>query len=221
MISRLSLLLALFQALPSAQSLEVGDNLCVQGYVMDKFCIDAVEMIDNGKVTLEEPFTHSVHCLVDVSVCYNSHFEVLTAPTITGSNAKYSRGYRLTETSKQVVMEVARSVGSCSTCVNGYDSSKLADGFRAVMNATVLELSTDGGAGPPLIMVHNNQAYYPEPSDTDPCQTVLGLTEGTIMFNNPNVSIDDELTTDSGAMSFLSSRLVGLFSILGVVSTLQ
>ena len=105
---------------------------------MDKFCIDNVQMIDNGKETLKEPFTHSVHCLVDVPICSNSNFEVLTAPTDSTSGT-YSRGYRLTENSKQIVLGLARSVGSCSTCVNGYDTSKLENGFRAVLNASIVE----------------------------------------------------------------------------------
>lgn len=181
---------------------------------MDKFCIDAIDMIDNGREALKEPFTHSVHCLVDVPMCYNTHFEVLTDPATT--DAKYTRGYRLTETSKQSVLQLARSVGSCSTCVNGYDSSKLENGFRAVMNATVLELSTDGGSGPPLIMVHNQA--FPENSDTDPCQTVFGLTEGDVIRNDPNPKSDDEnseTTTGSGSISmFLSLQSIGLFIFL-------
>jgi hypothetical protein len=47
----------------TVSSLEVGDSVCVQGYVMDYYCIDIGEMLDNGKPTLEEPFDHSVHCL--------------------------------------------------------------------------------------------------------------------------------------------------------------
>jgi len=210
---RVILLLSLLNGFITSHALEVGDNLCVQGFVMDKFCIDAVQMIDNGKDTLEKPFEHSVHCLIDLPICYNSDYEVLTDPTTEGG--LYSRGYRLTPISKQSVVELARSAGSCSTCTNGYDSSKLEDGFRAVLNATILELATDGGAGPPLIMV-NNQAY-PDPSDTNPCQTVFNLQEGKVMSNNPNASGDDEKNTslaDSAARPS-SSMVGGLLLALG------
>jgi hypothetical protein len=57
-------LLSLFAIAGNAVSaLEVGDIVCVQGYVMDYYCIDNGDMIDNGKLTLEEPFDHTVHCL--------------------------------------------------------------------------------------------------------------------------------------------------------------
>ncbi|CAJ1959554.1 unnamed protein product [Cylindrotheca closterium] len=225
MMSRSSTMLILLASLfrsPGNWALEIGDNLCVQGYIMDKFCIDSVNMIDTGRETLKEPFEHSVHCLVDTPICYNSEFEVLTDPTTTSdADARYTRGYRLTETSKQLVIDLARSVGSCATCVKGYDSD-VEFGFRAVLNATVLALSTDGGEGPPLIMAHNQA--FPNPSDNDPCQTVFGLTEGTVMFNNPNVTSDDgtnEGTADSEAtsmLSFASSQFVHglLITILGL-----
>jgi hypothetical protein len=58
------LLLSLFAiAGNTVSALEVGDIVCVQGYVMDYYCIDNGDMIDNGKLTLEEPFDHTVHCL--------------------------------------------------------------------------------------------------------------------------------------------------------------
>jgi len=219
MMSRTILLFAVFHAYAiTCQALQVGDNLCIQGYVMDKYCIDAVQMIDNGKDTLKEPFEHSVYCLVDVPICYNSDFEILTAPTT--ENGLYNRAYRLTENSKRFLIEFIRTVASCATCTSKYDdSSKPEFGFRAVLNVTVLELSTDGGAGPPLVMIHNQA--YPEPSDTNPCQTVFGLAEGTVMSNNPNVVSEDKTSgnkSSSGAMSLRSIQssilLNGLLMIL-------
>jgi hypothetical protein len=99
-------------------------------------------------VTLEGPELHSVHCLVDVNSCISSPFEVLLDPTEEG--ALYSRGWRLTEDSKQTVAGVAREVGSCSTCSG---AGNLQQGFRAVLNATILDLGNDGV--PATIEVHN------------------------------------------------------------------
>jgi hypothetical protein len=111
---------------------------------------------------------------VDVSLCYNSPFEVLTDPVSSGT--LYTRGYRLTEDSKEEVLSVARSVGSCGTCVNGYDSSMLNKGFRAVMIATVLDLNLDDDDAPPLITI---DAMKPSNDlGDDPCQTEYDIVEG-------------------------------------------
>ena len=174
-----SLLLMLASSTTSSNALEIGDHLCVQGYVMDYYCIDKVNMIDNGLPTLEQPGQRTVHCLVDVSLCYTTPFEILTDP-VDGSD--YTRGYRLTEASKQPIIELARSVGSCSTCVKGYDSSMLGRGFRAVVNATVVELSN--GDVPPTIAVHQ-MAYD---TSNDPCMAVFGLTEGEVNGNSADIT---------------------------------
>jgi hypothetical protein len=111
---------------------------------------------------------------VDVPLCYNTPFEVLTDPVSSGT--LYTRGYRLTEDSKEEVISVARSVGSCGTCVKGYDSSMLSKGFRAVMIATVLDLNLDDDDAPPLITIG---AVKPSNDlGDDPCQTEYDMVEG-------------------------------------------
>ena len=91
-----SSLLASALSLNTASSLEVGDTICVQGYIMDYWCIDNVVMLDNPKLkTLESPGEHTAHCLLDVGVCLDSPFEVLTDPVASGG--LYTRGYRLTD----------------------------------------------------------------------------------------------------------------------------
>merc|ERR1712194_658343 len=97
-----------------------------------------VNMIDNGRVTLEEPERHSVHCLVDVGICLDSAFEVLVESS--SGSTPYGRGYRLDDASKSDMIDLARSVGSCTTCANGYDGSGLTRGFKAVMKVNVLDL---------------------------------------------------------------------------------
>jgi hypothetical protein len=107
-------------------------------------------------------------------VCYNSPFEVLTDPVSSGN--LYTRGYRLTEDSKEEVLSAARSLGSCGTCANGYDSSMLSKGFRAVMVATVLDMNLDDDDAPPLIII---DAMKPSNDlGDDPCQTEYDMVEG-------------------------------------------
>jgi len=170
-----SLSLSLLLLLPSfsaAQDLQVGDTVCTEGYIMDFFCINRGRLLDSGHVTLEQPDQHSVHCLVDVGSCIRSPFEVLIDP-VEGSSM-YSRGFRLTETSKDKMIALAQSVGSCSTCVNGYNSAMLRKGFRAVMKGTVTDLSLTSDA-PPIIDIME-MADSSSMSSSDFCKTEFNMT---------------------------------------------
>ena len=45
-------------------------DVCFEGYVMDRYCINRGTLLDNAQVkTLLNPEKHSLHCLVDVGVC--------------------------------------------------------------------------------------------------------------------------------------------------------
>lgn len=170
-----SVVLCLIFAAAASCALEVGDDICVQGYIMDYFCIDNGDMIDNGKPTLEKPGDHSVHCLVDVGICLRTPFEVLTDPV---NNSKfYERGYRLDDDSKEDLISLIRSVGSCGTCVNGYDSDMIEEGIRAVMTATVLDLNENDDDAPPLIRVKERKIS--NGLGSDPCQSEFGMPEGS------------------------------------------
>eukprot|EP00961_Rhodomonas_salina_P248517 3358693-Rhodomonas_salina.2 len=58
-----------------------GQEVCMTGYIMDTYCVDRGTLLDNPSLkTLERPGEHSIHCLVDVSVCRGSGFEVLADP---------------------------------------------------------------------------------------------------------------------------------------------
>ena len=81
MATRLLLLLAVITSWGGANA---AREVCVEGFVMDKFCIDLGTLLDNPRVkTLENP---EKHCLVDVSVCYKSGFNILL-PNPSGSPA--------------------------------------------------------------------------------------------------------------------------------------
>lgn len=46
----------------SNAKIQLGDEVCVEGLVMDKYCIDLGVLLDNQSVrTLEGPHLHSVH----------------------------------------------------------------------------------------------------------------------------------------------------------------
>jgi len=133
--------------LTSCRAQEVGDVICTGGYIMDSFCIDRVTLFDNpGVVTLEGPDQHSVHCLVDVSPCVGSRFEVLQDPMTSGE--LYGRWYRVDDNT--ILTDLAREVGTggCSTCgSDGY----ISEGFRAEVVGTITTAAE--GEIPPIISV--------------------------------------------------------------------
>ena len=135
------------------QDVTIGSEVCTEGYIMDEFCITLGTLLDNDKVvTLEGPDQHSVHCLVDVSVCVESPYEILEDPTST-SNGLHVRAYRVDEAvdngnGKQLLVNLARNVGTCSTC-NG--NGNLRFGMRAAVKGTITALQN--GDIPPLLHV--------------------------------------------------------------------
>mmetsp|Transcript_21030 Transcript_21030/g.44116 ORF Transcript_21030/g.44116 Transcript_21030/m.44116 type:complete len:437 (+) Transcript_21030:271-1581(+) len=151
----LLLLTGLFHVADAA--LQAGDNICIEGYVMDFFCINRGTLLDNPSVrTLENPEKHSIHCLVDVNSCVTSPFEILLDPK--NGETMYRRGWQLDENSKQQAVALAQSVGSCTTCNDGNNAvNSHVLGFRAVMNATILALNEADASIPPTIQINNIQ----------------------------------------------------------------
>jgi hypothetical protein len=101
----------------SAQS-AVGDAVCAEGIAMDFFCIAMGFLFDNPSIaTLEGPTEHSVHCLIEVTECISTPYEILLPPPSDGSTSGlYARGYRLDDTAKADVLALAKRVGSCGSC---------------------------------------------------------------------------------------------------------
>jgi len=137
----------------SEAALQAGDTICVEGFVMDFFCINRGTLLDNPSVrTLVGPEKHSVHCLIDVNSCVTSPFEILLDPK--EGETLYNRGWQLDEASKQRAIALAQSVGSCSTCDSSNNrQNSHAQGFRAAMTATILSLNIDDASIPPTIQV--------------------------------------------------------------------
>ncbi|CAB9496618.1 Eukaryotic cytochrome b561 [Seminavis robusta] len=133
-----------------AQALSVGQNIIVEGYVMDQFCIDQGFFLDTKLPTLTSADLHTFHCLLDPAQCYESTFEILTDPDYAAGETMWSRGYTVDDDSRALLIEEGRRIGNCVTCTGG-ETGQLA-GFRVRLDATVLvaERNLTSGAGPLL-----------------------------------------------------------------------
>ena len=132
------LVIALASLVPAVMA-QSSKEVCIEGYVMDKYCIDLGVLLDNRAVkTLENPELHSVHCLVDVSLCTNTPFTILV-PNPSGSPA-FAVGLTLDDFGRQKSIEAARDIGICSTCKSG---GSLRLGFRGVFFGSITQQATD------------------------------------------------------------------------------
>ena len=86
------------------------------------------------------------HSLVDVQSCRESNYEILADPTTAGG--LYTRALQVDDSGKQLLVDIARDVGSCSTCTGNGD---LRQGFRAEVRGMVITLAD--GEIPPTIAV--------------------------------------------------------------------
>lgn len=107
---------------------------------MDRLCIDRGTLLDNEDiVTLEGPYEHSIHCLVDIGSCAQGPFEILTDPS--ENSSQYVRAYEVDDAARVDLVRLARQVGNCNTCSKDGLQRK---GFRAFLNGTVTELGENG-----------------------------------------------------------------------------
>jgi hypothetical protein len=120
----------LLLSLCSSQAVKVGETLCVEGVVMDYFCIARGTLFDNPSIrTLEGAHQHSVHCLVDVPECITSPFEVLLDPK--EGEKLYKRGWRLDDATRAKVLELGQSA-----------RNTVSQGLRVALDAKVINLGT-------------------------------------------------------------------------------
>lgn len=143
------------------QTAIVGDGqTCMTGYIMDVFCINRGTLLDTGQLTLEKPDRHSVHCLVDVTVCRNSGFEVLEectpgSATLACDSHTYGRRARLDDAGFNAALALARAEGTpsggCSTCTGSQGS--LSRGWRATVVGTL------GAGSPPVLDTTAGRVY--------------------------------------------------------------
>ena len=139
-------------SLPS--SMVEARDVCIEGFVMDKYCINLGVLLDNRAVTtLENPELHSVHCLVDVKLCTDTKFTILV-PNPSGSPA-FAVGLTLDDFGKQKSIEIARANGICSTCKSG---GSLQFGFRGVFFGNI---TTEATASEPAVLSVKNVTISP------------------------------------------------------------
>ena len=119
------------------------DMQCTEGFVMDLFCINRGTLLDAPSVvTLQNPERHSVHCLVDVSRCINSGYNILLPNPKFGQGSEPKFGYALTldKTGDDLVLKFARENGVCSTCTG---SGKITAGLRFTYIGKVIPQGDD------------------------------------------------------------------------------
>jgi hypothetical protein len=196
-------------AVVDATELKVGDNICVEGYVMDFYCINRGTLFDNPSVrTLEGPGVHSVHCLIDVNDCITSPFEILMDPPAEGQ--LYNRGWRLDDEAKAKSVEIAQSVGKCTTC-NTNDFMH-ATGFRVVMDATISNLNADDSDVPPTLMVNRmeDSTAFVAGSEGSACMTYFGMKDIVDLAASSSTgssSLFDGITVNSNTGDGSSSKI--------------
>lgn len=178
---------------------------------MDFFCIDRTTLLDNpGVKTLEEPGRHSVHCLVDIPSCFNSPFEVLLDPK--PDQMLFTRGFQLDNAGKATIITLARNTGrrgSCSTCAGMGD---LGTGFRAVMDAEIVDLN-EGSGIPPTISVIDAQASH---DLSNACIETYNMTDISMVFADSNQTIGIITDPSSGRTPLQRQQVVhGCLMLIG------
>ena len=132
-------------SVPPLQPVEVfnvGDEICVEGYLMDYLCITLGTLVDNPdveslSVEQEGPFVHSVKCILDVPDCLDSPFHIVP-PAVVGDEY-FDQGWRLDAASKEAAIATARAAGVCSNeCVGDQDT-----GLYLTMTATINSLGSN------------------------------------------------------------------------------
>lgn len=120
-------------------------EVCVEGYIIDFYCLNRGAFLDTDLPPLEKPGEHTVHCLVDVERCYTSGFEVVIEEE---SGSSHCRAFKLDEKGNADALALARRTGAkggCSTCT-GNATHGLEKGFRATINGTY----DDSASGEPV-----------------------------------------------------------------------
>jgi len=128
----------------------VGDEVCITGYVVDNFCIDAGGFLDNPSVNpLEFPEQHSFHCMLDVPQCIESGYQVLGELP---QGDMHCMGFRLDDTDAVVAAaSAAGQKGQCTACTG--DETKPTNGYLATVKGTVSDLGDGSSAytGTPIL----------------------------------------------------------------------
>jgi hypothetical protein len=136
---------------PTVVAIADGEDICVQGFVIDNFCIEQRFYIDLPDLDpLVNPELHTFKCMINPPQCHASGWAVLGAPPSEG--AIYTVDYAFDQAGNDEVLALMKATGygdaaACASCT-GTDPSKI-DGFNLGIQATVM----DAAAVPPVISV--------------------------------------------------------------------
>jgi hypothetical protein len=192
---------------PTVVAIEDGEDICVQGFVIDNFCIAQRFFIDLPNVDpLVNPEQHTFHCMVDPAQCHNSGWRVLGAPSAE-EGAIYTVDYAFDQAGNDEVLALMKTTGYAATdaCVgcSGTDATIL-DGFNLGILATVM----DAAAVPPVLSVR--QLTY-----------TGGTAESLYCATNPVVTTDAPAvaTTDAPAVATTDAPAVATTDAPAVPTT--
>lgn len=143
LLAAMSMSLSLLLRGATAAKPQVGDEVCIEGHVMDFFCIARGNLFDNPNVptlSAQGPLVHSVHCLIDVPQCIVTPFEILLpAAAEDESDDPFIRGWRLDDATKDAVVALAKQEGQCTDCDGNGTIDK---GFHVSLTARVVDVGT-------------------------------------------------------------------------------
>ena len=176
---------------------EEGEVLCVQGYVIDWFCLNQDFYIDAPDMS---PYVdgdkHTFKCMIDPPQCPGSGYAIMGDPTST-SGGNYTADYSLTADGTQRLLTMALAVGSgCAECTGPAEKTM---GFRVGMMATV----TDASATPPVVTFETAEVVD---AGTDFCASAPPVDGGE--------TTTDGAADESGA-PYTNRLLVGAFLAAG------
>lgn len=122
---------------PDDAAVEIGQEVCTAGFVMDEFCIDRGTLFDNENFkTLEDPQEHSTYCLIDVGLCHETPFHILSDPRPESGSNLFGPGWAVSD--NMPIMQLGKKVGSCGTCDG---TGTVAKSLRMEIHGTVTSLS--------------------------------------------------------------------------------
>jgi len=131
-----------------------ADEICVEGYLMDKFCIDQGFLFQDKKdvkslFPLSHPDVHMLKCLVGMPFCRASGYEILLDPLEMGDD--YCRGFDFDAPGDEKIIMHAKAFGKWDmdgtsfneTCGNFCaGNGTTVKGMRASIRGTITASST-------------------------------------------------------------------------------
>jgi len=140
-----------------------ADEMCVEGYLMDFFCIDQGFLFQDKETVktqfpLSHPDVHMVKCLVGMPFCREDGYEILLDPIDKAND--WCRGFNFDASGNEMVIAYAKANGKWTMETNPDGSAcgefcqgdgNITQGMRASIRGTVIANSTN--STPPTLQV--------------------------------------------------------------------